>query len=64
MKLRTLIEAIMPTLVDEMEGYSDYELTLVAVRAGETVAQSLVNIKQSNGDYTVVSSEVQVIESP
>lgn len=64
MKLRMLIEAILPTLVDEMEGYTDYELSLVAVRAGETVAQSLVNIKQHDDDYRVVASEVQVIESP
>ena len=64
MKLRALIEAIMPTLVDEMEGYSDYELSLVALRGDETLAQSIVNIRNTNGDYTVLSSEVQVIESP
>lgn len=64
MKLRSLIEAILPTLIDEMEGYTDYELSLVAIRAGDTLAQSLVNIKNNGGDYTVTSSEVQVLESP
>ena len=65
MKLRTLIEAILPTLLDEMSGYTDYELSLVATRGGETIAQSLLNIKQVEANnYTVISSEVQVLESP
>ena len=65
MKLRTLIEAILPTLLDEMGGYSDYELSLVATRNGETIAQSLLNIRAtSHDDYTVLSTEVQIIESP
>lgn len=65
MKLRTLIEAVLPTLIDEMEGYNTYELSLVCLSpTGDILAQSLVNIKQTNNDYTVTSSEVQIIESP
>lgn len=65
MKLRTLIEVILPTLVDEMEGYVDYELSLVALSpSGDTHAQSLVNIRNNSGDYTVTSTEVQVISPP
>ena len=65
MKLRTLIEVILPTLVDEMEGYVNYELSLVALSpSGDTHAQSLVNIRNNSGDYTVTSSEVQVISPP
>ena len=65
MKLQTLIEAVLPTLVDELEGYATYELTLVALSpSGETAAQSLVNIRNNSGDYTVISSEVQILESP
>lgn len=65
MKLRTLIETILPTLVDEMEGYTNYELSLVALSpSSDTLAQSLVNIRCTADDYTVTSSEVQVIESP
>lgn len=64
MKLRTLIEVILPTLVDEMEGYIDYELSLVAFTSDEVAAQSLVNIRNNSGDYTVTSTEVQVISPP
>ena len=65
MKLRNLIEAVLPTLVDEIEDYTAYELSLVALSpSGETVAQSLVNIRNNSGDYTVISSEVQILESP
>lgn len=65
MKLRTLIEVILPTLVDEMEGYVNYELSLVALSpSGDTHAQSLVNIRNNSGDYTVTSTEVQVISPP
>lgn len=65
MKLRTLIEVILPTLVDEMEGYVNYELSLVALSpSGDTHAQSLVNIRNNSGDYTVTSTEVQVIDPP
>lgn len=64
MKLRTLIEAILPTIIDELEGYEDYELSLVAFRNGETVAQSLVNIRNNASDYSVISSEVQVVSPP
>ena len=66
MKLRNLIEAVLPTLVDELEGYATYELTLVALSpSGDTLAQSLLNIRCSNNDdYTITSSEVQILESP
>lgn len=66
MKLKTLIEAILPTLLDDLEGYASYELSLVALSPDKnTLAQSLINIRASSpGDYTVTSSEVQVLESP
>ena len=64
MKLRTLIEVILPTIVDELEGYTDYELSLVAFKSGEVAAQSLVNIKNNSADYTVTSTEVQVLSPP
>lgn len=66
MKLQTLIEAVLPTLVDEIEGYASYELSLIALSpTGDTLAQSLLNIRCSNNDdYTITSSEVQILESP
>lgn len=63
MKLRALIEAVLPSLVDDLDGYKEYELSLVATRNGETVAQTLVCIRCTNvDDYTITSTEVQVLE--
>ena len=64
MKLRTLIETVLPTILDELDGYKDYELSLVAVKEGNTVAQSLVCIKNIDGDYVTTYSDTQVIEKP
>ena len=66
MKLRTLIEAVLPTLLDDLDAYDNYELSLVALTpSGDTAAQSLINIRQvATNNYIVLSTEVQVLESP
>lgn len=66
MKLRQLVEALIPTLLDDLEGYNDYELSLIAIKqpSQEQLATSIVYIHGSNDEYTVTSSEVQVLERP
>lgn len=62
MRLDELIETVLPTLIDEMEGYSHYELSLVALRGSTPLAQSLIHIRHCDDDYTVTFSEVQIFE--
>lgn len=66
MKLRTLVEAVLPSLVDDLEGYIDYELSLVATKpsSNDPLASSIIYIKRNGEEYTVTSNEVQILERP
>jgi len=66
MKLRTLIEAILPSLVDDLDGYIDYELSLVATKpsSNDPLASSIIYIRRNGEEYTVIASEVQILEGP
>jgi hypothetical protein len=64
MRLRALIETVLPTLVDDLPGYDKYELSLVALKGDEPVAQSIICIKRNQEDYTTTYTEVQRFEAP
>lgn len=63
MRLRALIEAVLPTLLDDLDGYEKYELGLIALdKAGNELASSIILITRTGEDYTTTSTEVQIFE--